>query len=71
MNAKGEAFKPKFQVTKLLTYQGLKQIEVNSIESGDIGLVAGCEDYEIGDTVGERNALCRSSALKLKNLQCE
>jgi GTP-binding protein len=53
MSAKGEAFKQKFQVTKLLTYQGLKQIEVQSIRAGDIGLVAGSEDYEIGDTIGE------------------
>jgi GTP-binding protein len=56
VNAKGEAFKQKFQVTKLLTYLGLKQVEVQSIEAGDIGLVAGCEDYEIGDTIGDETS---------------
>jgi GTP-binding protein len=41
----------KFQVTRLLSYQGLKQVEVDQLSAGDIGLIAGSEFLEIGDTI--------------------
>jgi GTP-binding protein len=40
-----------FSVTQLYTYEGLKQAEVDSVEAGDICVVAGSEVVEIGDTV--------------------
>ncbi|HLG18666.1 MAG TPA: translational GTPase TypA [Bdellovibrionota bacterium] len=39
-----------FTVTQVLTFGGLKQIEVAELTEGDLGLVAGCEEAEIGDT---------------------
>ena len=46
-NPKAESF----SVTQVYTYDGLKMVEVNSIEAGDIGVIAGNEQVEIGDTL--------------------
>ena len=49
-----EAGQPKnenFSVTQLYTYDGLKQVEVNELFAGDIGVLAGNESVEIGDTL--------------------
>src|SRR5262249_10776054 len=40
-------------VTQVLTFVGLKQMEVEELTEGDLGLVAGCEETEIGDTFVE------------------
>ena len=40
-----------FMATKIYTYDGLKQVEVDELQAGDIGLVAGCPNYQIGDTL--------------------
>ncbi len=40
-----------FTTTQIYTYLGLKQVEVPEILAGDIGVIAGCENFEIGDTV--------------------
>ncbi len=40
-----------FTVTNLYTYQGLDQRETPEVEAGDIGLIAGSEEVEIGDTL--------------------
>jgi len=40
-----------FVATKIYTYDGLKQVEVDELQAGDIGLVAGCPNYQIGDTL--------------------
>jgi GTP-binding protein len=47
----GELTVKKFQVSRLLSYEGMKQVEVDQIEAGDIGLIAGSEYLEIGDTL--------------------
>jgi len=47
----GQPVTNKFQVTRLLSYQGLKQVEVDQLSAGDIGLIAGSEHLEIGDTI--------------------
>ncbi len=52
VDEKGNPMKKKFQVSKLLEFKGLIQEEVKSIGAGNIGLVAGCDDYQIGDTIG-------------------
>ena len=49
-----EAGNPKkegFNITQLYTYEGLKQTEVDTLSAGDIGVIAGNELVEIGDTV--------------------
>ncbi|MBX7245527.1 MAG: GTP-binding protein [Candidatus Sumerlaeaceae bacterium] len=40
------------KVTKLFGYQGLKRVEIPEAEAGDIALIAGLDDVNIGDTVG-------------------
>ncbi|MBN2652133.1 MAG: translational GTPase TypA [Spirochaetales bacterium] len=39
------------RVTKLQSYEGLKLVEHNLIEAGDIAVLAGIEEVEIGDTI--------------------
>lgn len=47
-----------FAASNLFTFQGLKQIEVNEIVAGDIGIVAGTDNFKIGDTiVGNENVV--------------
>jgi len=43
--------KETFTVTRLYTYEGLKQIEVETLVAGDIGILSGCKNFEIGDTL--------------------
>ncbi len=64
VDAKGEAYTKAFNVSKLFTYQGLQQVEVETLEAGDIGLIAGYENVHIGDTIAlsaEAEALPRIS----------
>ncbi len=51
IKADGTPLDQKFTVSKVFTYEGLKMAEVDSIEAGDIGVVAGLETIEIGDTL--------------------
>jgi GTP-binding protein len=46
-NPKNESF----SVSKVFTYEGLKQVEVDALEAGDIGVLSGNELFEIGDTI--------------------
>jgi GTP-binding protein len=48
---RGETKDYAFTATRLYTYEGLKMAEVESLEAGDIGVVAGSEEIEIGDTI--------------------
>ena len=57
INEKGEPTAQKFQVFRLLSYEGMKQVEVEEINAGDIGLIAGCEILEIGDTLSGPNGV--------------
>ncbi len=47
----GAAFNESFNVLKLFTYQGLQQVETKEITAGDIGVLAGTDDFQIGDTL--------------------
>ncbi len=47
----GDAIQEAFSLTKAHVYEGLKQTEVDEVESGDIGVIAGTEDFQIGDTI--------------------
>ncbi len=40
-----------FIISQLYTYEGLKQVEVGELFAGDIGVLAGNESVEIGDTL--------------------
>ncbi|MFH1016802.1 MAG: translational GTPase TypA [Pseudomonadota bacterium] len=42
-----------FMVTNLYTFEGLKQREVEEVPAGEIGVVAGFEEVEIGDSLTE------------------
>ena len=55
----------KFQITRLLSYEGMKQVEVDDIKAGDIGLIAGTDVLEIGDTLSGLNGTA------LKRIQVE
>ena len=44
------------KVTRLQTYQGIKIQEVDAAEPGDIIILAGIEDVNIGDTISTREA---------------
>ncbi len=40
-----------FSISKLYTFSGLSKVEVDSLQAGDIGLIAGYELFQIGDTL--------------------
>ena len=42
----------KGKISKLLVYEGLKQVNVQSAGSGDIAVIAGIPDISIGETLG-------------------
>jgi len=50
---KGENGTRKGKITKLFSFEGIKRIEVNSADSGDIVLLAGIPDIYIGETLCE------------------
>ncbi|MAF90362.1 MAG: translational GTPase TypA [Bdellovibrionaceae bacterium] len=43
-----------FRVSALYTFDGMKQVPVEKLEAGDVGVIAGMEDVEIGDTIADR-----------------
>lgn len=52
--------KKDFKVMKLYTFLGLKRVETNQVESGDICAIAGYDELNVGDTicaVGHENPL--------------
>lgn len=51
IDAQGALVRENFTVSQLYTYDGLKQAEVELLEAGDIGVIAGSEKFEIGDTI--------------------
>lgn len=40
-----------FNAIKLFRYQGLLQAEAKELDAGDVGVIAGSEEYQIGDTI--------------------
>lgn len=51
VDSKGAPKDENFQLTRVYTFDGLRQVEVDEITAGDIGIVAGCNNVEIGDTI--------------------
>jgi len=50
---KRDGTQDKFAVTKVFIYQGLKRIEVEEASAGEIVLLAGYEDVQIGSTIAD------------------
>jgi len=48
---KGQSKSEPFSVVKLFEYQGLQQVETREMKAGDIGVIAGSDSFEIGDTL--------------------
>jgi len=48
-----EGTRKSYKITKLLTHMGLKKVEVEEAEAGDIVQVAGIPDIYVGDTIAE------------------
>ena len=65
VNDKLEPIKEAFTVTKLFRYQGLQQAEVKSLEAGDVGVIGGCENFEIGDTIGGEETTARMPRIEV------
>ncbi|SMF26451.1 GTP-binding protein [Pseudobacteriovorax antillogorgiicola] len=51
VDAQGNPVTERFMATRIFVFDGMKQKEVESLSEGDIGLVAGCDKFEIGDTI--------------------
>lgn len=51
VDSSGTPQQKNFAISKVFSYEGLKQVEVDCLEAGDIGLIAGYEDVQIGDTL--------------------
>ena len=66
INENGKPSVQKFPIFRLLSYEGMKQVEVDQLVAGDIGLIAGSEILEIGDTFSGLNgkALPRISSAR-------
>ena len=45
----------KFRIQKLFTFLGLHRIEVDELDAGDIGAIAGLADIGVGETVCDNN----------------
>ncbi|MDR3608721.1 MAG: translational GTPase TypA [Oligoflexia bacterium] len=50
VDAAGNSVNENFSVTRVYTYHGLAMVEVEELGAGDIGVLAGSEKAEIGDT---------------------
>lgn len=46
-----------FNILKLMKYEGLLPKECKTLDAGDIGIIAGCENINIGDTVTNKKDL--------------
>ncbi|MDE0885449.1 MAG: translational GTPase TypA [Myxococcota bacterium] len=46
-----------FRVTKLFGTRGIERVDLESVEAGDIAILAGVDSIEVGDTVCPANAL--------------
>jgi GTP-binding protein len=57
VDEKGALRKEGFSVPKLFSFQGMKQVEVPSIQAGDIAVVAGNENFWIGDTITDTETI--------------
>jgi GTP-binding protein len=57
VDAAGNSVNENFNISRLYTYEGLQQAEVDEISAGDIAVIAGSESTEIGDTIVGSDAM--------------
>jgi GTP-binding protein len=43
----------KYKITKLFSFEGISRVDADSIEAGDIAIIAGLPDVYIGDTISD------------------
>ena len=65
INEKGEPITEGFNVSKLFRYSGLAQSEVSSLDVGDVGVVAGSENFQIGDTIAGDESVGRQPRIEV------
>lgn len=63
INPNGE--KRKAKATKIFTFEGLKRIEKEEVESGDIVAIAGIEDISVGETITTDESMEALPAIKI------
>ncbi len=66
INEKGEPVSEPFNVLKVLCYSGLQQVETKELVAGDIAVVAGSEDFDIGDTVVGSEAVASLARIQVE-----
>jgi GTP-binding protein len=66
VNVEGQPTTRSFSVTKVLSFSGLRQVEVDTLEAGDIGLVSGLEEVQIGDTLVANESQQAMSRIKVE-----
>jgi GTP-binding protein len=57
VDAAGNSVNENFGISRIYTYEGLQQAEVDEIAAGDIAVIAGSENTEIGDTIVGSDAM--------------
>lgn len=51
LDSEGRPKQESFTVSKIFSFEGLRQVEVQQLEAGDIGIIAGYDQVSIGDTL--------------------
>ena len=54
---KSDGMKASGRISKILVYQGVRQVEVKEAEAGDVVLLAGLPDVYVGDTITDRDGI--------------
>ena len=57
IDSKRQPITERYTATRLFNFEGMKQVEVEELKTGDVGLIAGSNKYEIGDTVVSDEAI--------------
>ena len=57
VDEQGQPKNESFSASQVFTYEGLRQVEVEELTAGDIGVIAGSEKTEIGDTLSANDTL--------------
>lgn len=65
VDQKGAPITEGFNVTKLFRYHGMQQVEVKALDVGDIGVIGGTENFEIGDTIGGEETTARMERIEV------
>ncbi len=58
------------KVSKLMGYEGLKQVAMSEITSGDLAVISGIPDISIGETIGIAGEVDPMEPIKIEELFC-